>query len=372
MALLLGLWAGSGYAAADPQATKAQLATLKQSIGQLQQQLKRDQQAYTQAGKALLQADQHINQLGQQLFALDQQLAALKTDLGGYQAQKQQLEAQLAAQQQQLAALLRRQYRLGQQSRLLLLLSQRDPEQIDRMLRYHQHFSQAQTTQLHQFKTLLLQLRQTHVAIDSTQAQIMAQRDAIDQQLETLQAAREQRKVAHTQLQQQIRQDKQQLSRLNADRERLQQVLKQVEASLSLANLSRNRQAFRRLKGKLPTPVDGKILRRYGSVQANIRYDGLLLAGAAGTPVAAVHHGRVVFADWLRGYGLLTILDHGDGYLSLYGHNETLLKETGDWVSQGEQIATLGNSGGDTAPGLYFAIRHHGKAVNPSIWLRKR
>ena len=128
---------------------------------------------------------------------------------------------------------------------------------------------------------------------------------------------------------------------------------------------------FAQARGKLPLPVAGRIGARFGSPRgsdARLKWDGLLINAAEGTRVHAVHGGRVVFADWLRGSGLLLILDHGDGYLSLYGHNQSLLREVGSWVQPGDSIATVGNSGGMGEPALYFSIRHRGQPLDPAAW----
>jgi len=130
------------------------------------------------------------------------------------------------------------------------------------------------------------------------------------------------------------------------------------------------KQDFDKLKGHLPWPVKGRILARYGTSkdQGHLKWRGVLIATKYGTPVKAISHGRVAFSDWLQGFGFITIIDHGDGYMSLYGHNETLLKQAGDWVNAGDVIATSGDSGGQPRPALYFEIRSHGKPVNPSNW----
>ena len=130
---------------------------------------------------------------------------------------------------------------------------------------------------------------------------------------------------------------------------------------------------FGKLAGKLPWPLPGRITTGYNSRREGaLRWQGVILGAPGGTPVRAIHSGRVVFADWLRGYGLLTIVDHGDGYLSLYGYNQALLREVGEWVAAGDSLALAGNSGGNMASGLYFEIRHRGKAVNPTRWCDRR
>jgi septal ring factor EnvC (AmiA/AmiB activator) len=130
---------------------------------------------------------------------------------------------------------------------------------------------------------------------------------------------------------------------------------------------------FEEMKGRLEYPTAGSLVGKYGAPRAEgrLRWDGLLLAAAAGAEVRAVHHGRVVFADWLPGLGLLTVVEHGDGYLSLYGHNRDLLKDVGEWVRPGDVIAHVGDSGGQAAAGLYFEIRKDGRPLDPGQWLNR-
>ena len=134
-----------------------------------------------------------------------------------------------------------------------------------------------------------------------------------------------------------------------------------------------NYQAFKDAKGKMPWPVPGRASARFGNSrnQGKMRWQGVLIPGKAGTPVNAIHHGRVVYADWLRGMGLLLIIDHGDGYMSLYAHNQTLLREVGEWVTADTAISTMGNTGGLDRPALYFEIRHKAKPTDPAKWCRR-
>ncbi len=361
--------AGSGYVlAADKQATQAQLSTLKKSINQVQVSLKRDQKKQSIAENALSATEQEINELGKQIYQLDQKLLLLGDDLSGFEAEKSRLEQSLQESRGRLEKIIRQQYRLGAQPRLFMLLNQRDPEQISRMSHYYDRFSAAQIAEMAQFQSLLHHLKSTHLSINSTQKSIQDNRDSLQAKLAELQRLREQRQISLSAINKQVSGAQAKLKQLNLDKKRLEKLLAEIEKSVSSANLTQNNKSFVSLKGKLPWPVKGKILRAYGNVKDNLSYDGVLLAGTTGSTVAVVHHGRVVFSDWLRGYGLLTIVDHGDGYMSLYGQNDSLLKETGDWVSQGESIATIGSSGGNNAPGLYFAIRHKGKAINPKRW----
>ena len=366
--LMQGFLSSNVVAAADKHATQSQLTSLKKSIKKAQQRLKKDRKQQGVAEEGLATTEEEISVVGKKIYTLDKQLGTLKVDLSGYKAEKVRLESHLEANRERLVQIIRQQYRLGGQPRLFMLLNQRDPEQISQMMHYYDRFSTAQIREVKQYQVLLHQLKSTHFSIDSTQQSIRDNRDSLKSMLAGLQTLREQRKVSLKSIKRRVSNSQSKLKRLRLDKKQLEKLLSDIDKSISSANLTQNNKTFFSLKGQLKWPVKGKVLRAYGNVQNNLSYDGVLLSGTTGGAVAAVHHGRVVFSDWLRGYGLLTIVDHGGGYMSLYGQNDSLLKETGDWVSQGEAIATLGSSGGNSEPGLYFAIRHKGKAINPKRW----
>lgn len=168
---------------------------------------------------------------------------------------------------------------------------------------------------------------------------------------------------------------KKQLRRWETDEKALVKLLIQLQQTLENMPMGEGtRKNFAQQKGKLPWPTKGKLVIRYGSSRqvGNLKWQGIMIRASQGQNIKAVSHGRVAFADWLRGFGLLIILDHGDGFMSLYGHNQSLLKETGDWVDPGEPISTAGDSGGQSKTGLYFEIRKNGKPVNPMRWCRKQ
>ena len=367
--LLFPCWV---HAADDKRATEKQLSALKSEIKGVEQRLKKDRQRQSRAAKELAETEQKISGIGKRIHELDQQLGGLNTDLESYQKKRQALEESLEKGRASIEQLIRQQYRLGHQPRLFMLLNQRDPEQLSRMMRYYDRFTQAQADEITEYQALLRDLQSTHQAIDSTQQSIVANRESLKAELAEQQALKAERAQQVSALQKSVKQGQSKLSQLQQDQKRLAKLLADIEKSLSLANLTQNNQAFKTLRGKLSWPLSGKIVRSFGSSYDNLTYDGLLISGSAGLSVKAVHHGRVVFSEWLRGYGLLVILDHGDGYMSLYGHNDALLKTTGDWVSQGEAISTVGQSGGYSEPGLYFAIRYKGKAINPRSWLASK
>jgi len=356
-------------AADDKRATEKQLSALKSEIKGVEQRLKKDRQQQSSAAKTLAETENKISQIGKRIHDLDRQLGSLNTDLKGYEDKREQLQKSLDEGRESIEQLMLQQYRLGQQPRLFMLLNQRDPEQLSRMMHYYDRFTQAQADEIAQYQALLQDLASTHQAIDSTHQSIIANRETLKAELEQQQTFKKERAERVAALQQSVKKGQSKLSQLQQDQKRLATLLADIEKSLSLANLIQKDQAFKTLRGKLAWPLAGKIVRSFGSSYDNLTYDGLLISGRSGQSVSAVHSGRVVFSEWLRGYGLLVILDHGDGYMSLYGHNDALLKTTGDWVAKGDTISTVGQSGGYSEPGLYFAIRYKGKAINPRTWL---
>ena len=197
------------------------------------------------------------------------------------------------------------------------------------------------------------------------------QREGLASRAEALRVEQRRRIQVLASLQGQQRSQSDQLRSREAERAELNRVIKRLEEAVVSIPTPAGNQPFAQAQGKLPLPLRGRIQARFGSQRgsdARLKWDGLLISAAAGSQVSAIHGGRVVFADWLRGSGLLLILDHGDGYLSLYGHNQSLLKEVGTWVQPGEAIATVGTSGGQADPSLYFAIRHRGQALDPARW----
>lgn len=367
--LCLVVWGLPAWAAADAKATQAQLDKLKKEITTLQSSIQqRGRQQQTEEA-ALAEAERAIGRVTEQIRSLDQELLGLDENLSGLQGRRDELEQALAQRQALIAELLHEQYRQGRQPRLQLLLKQEDPEQLDRMLRYYDEFSQGLSQQLRLYQAQLLELNSTRTQIGSTEGSIREKRTALATEQQRLSEARARRQSAIQTLRQSQQQDQQRLSRLQQDQKQLEGVMAQIQRSLEAARLARDNQSFAGLRGKLPWPVKGAVLHRFGQQRSGVAFDGMLIGANAGTQVQAVHAGRVVFSDWLRGYGLVLILDHGSGYMSLYGHNQSLSGQPGDWVTAGQTIARVGNSGGHEETGLYFAVRHNGKPVNPAQWL---
>ncbi|WP_417228087.1 murein hydrolase activator EnvC family protein [Amphritea sp.] len=358
--------------AAQEKATEAEIVSLKKTIAKLSKNLGSLKGEHASVQRELRRTDQSIGELTRELRRLNQQLKDAEAQLRQLEQEKKPLLISLRKQAVGLEKQLRQQYKTGHQPRLQLLLTQRDPEQVSRMLRYYDRINKTLSQRLEAFRAGLVRLEQAEQAIRSAQQSIFDRRDLLKARSDDLASVRKERQVALSQLQKQLNTDSQKLKSMQADQQRLEKLLTQIRQSIEKIAIGSDEKAFRDLKGRLPWPTKGKISRRFGSTRDGIRYEGVLMAQKTGQPVTAVHHGRVVFSDWLRGYGLLIIVDHGAGYLSLYGHNESLLSDVGEWVSAGDQLATVGSSGGSDESGLYFAVRYKGNSTDPLKWLARR
>lgn len=286
------------------------------------------------------------------------------------QANKQSL----ANEQEYLASQIRSAYMNGRNDYLKLLLNQEDPARVGRVLAYYDYYIKARTRSIDSIRNKVR-------LVDELRTSVRAETDSLEQlkqrqlaKKEELLAYRESRNTILGRLQEDIKSKGQELGSLKEHEHKLAVLLDQLNRKKDRTELFDDSTPFSTLKGKLEWPVNGKLLVRFGSQRrkgTTLRWQGVKIAGKAGDEVHAVHNGKVIFADWFRNLGLLVIIDHGNGYMSLYGYNQDLLKKTGDWVLAGEPIAHVGDSGGQITPGVYFEIRYQGKPLNPTLWCRK-
>lgn len=259
----------------------------------------------------------------------------------------------------------------GNQESIKLLLNQTDPGETSRLLRYYQYFGAARAERIREFNTMLQQLAQTRRDIAEGSLALAQQQAELLQRQSELDGHRDERQNKLALLEAELKAGAGKLNDLEQQRVEMQLLLEELR---STSKATSNGTAFAANKGKLEWPVEGRISHGFGSRYdlGDLSYQGVILAARAGSAVKAVHGGRVVFADWFGNSGLLLIIDHGDGYMSLYAHNQQLFKTVGARVEGGEQIAAVGNTGGQSEYGLYFEIRHEGKAENPAQWCKAR
>lgn len=349
-----------------------QLETLRAQIKVLAEQQQAAGDERDAASRALREQDLALAAVAAQVRALDTQLTDQQREIDRLERERVELEARLLARKQDLARLLRSAYALGNHEELKLLLQQDDVAAIARVLAYHRYFQRAQLHQIDALRAQMQQLAQLQDAIRAAHAGLFATRDARSAEQARLETERGARARLVAELEARLKAQGAQLASLGRDEGELKSLLERLrDVFADIPARIQGAESLAALRGRLRWPVSGRIASAFGTRDAaGRRSSGVLIAAKAGTPVHAVARGRVAFADWLRGYGLVIVVEHGDGYLSLYGCNETLLKEVGDWVDPGDAIATSGASGGQSTPGLYFELRANGQAVDPRGWLR--
>ena len=299
-----------------------------------------------------------------------QQISASKTHLNTLNKQKKRLIANQKNQREHIEQQLAAHYRMGREPYIKLLLSEEDPTKVTRLTRYYDYFNRARIERIKSYQTDIEALKKIETKIETERKQLASKEQNLKNQHLQLSEKFAQRKTLLSKINSDIKSGNQQLDSLDADQKRLSALLHSLEritSDLADAGLS---QPFRDAKGILPWPTKGKITRRFGSIKkpGNRRWNGVTIAAKEGKDIHSIYHGRVVFSGWLRGHGLLTVVEHNQHYLSIYAHNQTLLKEEGDWVTAGELIATVGQSGGQDKSALYFEIRKDGNPLNPELW----
>ena len=350
-----------------------QLKALSKTIDKLQQELMTAKSSRDELQQALQSSEEEIGSLVKRIESIKEALSREKKQLNQHQQRRAELEKLKQQQQGQIHRIVRQAYSLGQQSQIKLLLNQEQPYRVSRLLRYHDYIVAAHKNKLDAYSATIASITKVERDIAASTQRLEASQQQLNARFRALKSSQATRLATLTKLNSELQQKGDNLSKLRTDQGRLEQLLEEATKALSKLILPSDARPFRQVKGQLPLPTQGRIIQAYGSPRLNgkLRWNGLFITGKTGAPVVSVHHGRVIFSDYLRGHGLLLIIDHGDSYMSLYAHNQTLLKEIGDWVSSGDVIATLGNTGGQTRAGLYFEIRYNGKPQNPQPWLSR-
>lgn len=305
----------------------------------------------------------------------DAQLRTNEKKLADLRFRSTREQDKLGVQRQQLAHQIYTAYLMGRQEYPKMLLNQEDPARVSRVATYYRYLNRARTERIGHIQTSLSQLEALQLQIREKSQELEKLRASQREQKASHEVSRTRRGVLLASLNREVRDQSKQIDRLRADEKRLEQLLEELKTVLPEPSLPpRAGTPFTKLRGRLSLPTRGPILARYGGNKnvGNLKWRGLLIGGKEGQSVISVYRGRVAFADWLRGFGLLLILDHGDGYMTLYGHNQSLHKGVGEWVEAGETVASLGNTGDASQPGLYFEIRQNGEPRDPLIWCKTR
>ncbi len=347
------------------------LAQLRERIARLEKRLSRRVENRDDASRELRDAERAEGKARRQLSKLQVQLEAVQARKDSLDRQIAQGRKTLAVQLTQLEKQLRAAYTTGREQWLRVVLSEDDPVALGRRLVYYAYLSRSRSAVMEQIRSQLAALA---VLARRSRAEQTRLEELAEQQrtrLDELAAHRKARQAALKKLNRGIAGDQAKIAALTREAEELSALV--AELTRALAELPLNDATpFSGRKGEMHWPVAGQRLHHFGQKRADgrLRWEGELLVASPGSEVHAIHHGRVVFADWLQGLGLLIVLDHGDGYMSLYGHNQDLVREVGDWVSTGDVLAHAGDSGGQSAGGLYFEIRRNGRPIDPRPWMR--
>ena len=371
--LALSLIVPLDYVSAADDKQQARLEKLDSSISKLEKKLRSRDKQKDSLQNELKKVEVEASQLKGNLRKLGKEIRTVVAELSTLKRQETDLQARIVQQADVIAEQIAAAHKLGDQEPIKLLLNQEDPQQIARVFKYYDYFLQARSEKIASYMNDVKSLSEVIARISSQQLALKRSQSDLKKGQEKLRGRVAKRSVTLKQLDASLVNDKKKLGSLQRERSELEEILSAVEEAVADMTLPSNYQPFLSRKGKLGWPLKGRVAHSYGSQRSGeLRWEGWLISASAGTAVNAVHNGRIVFSNYLRGFGLLAIVDHGDGYMTLYAHNQELLKDTGDWVQSNELVARAGNTGGLNKPALYFEIRSQGKPADPKVWLEKR
>ena len=314
-------------------------------------------------------ADDEVADLNRRIRDLHGEITEVQHSLASLRDQRREVEERRIDQARRIARHVRAAQRLGGTDIFKMLLNREDPDTVDRIVRYHRYFVRARLDALDAYARTLEEIEEIGQATRDRESLLAAREDEMQLRTATLGERRRERETLVESLRREMQDKTVSRDQLVRDRQRLQALLAEIRQRLS----ETPGVSFTTSKGRMHWPVAGRVLHRFGDPRADgrLKWEGIYVAAPDGTEINAIHGGRVVFAGWLRGFGLLTIIDHGNRYMSLYGNADVLLKQAGDWVEGGETIASAGQSGGQGVSGLYFEVRADGHPTNPASWLRR-
>jgi septal ring factor EnvC (AmiA/AmiB activator) len=352
--------------------TQHQLDSLNEQIGSLRQSIGKQLDDRSSTAKVLRNIETDIGKLTVKLRLTSAKRDQQQRKLAELETRQQQLRKKQLSQKSLIAEHVRSAYVLGKESQLKMLLNQEQPEKLSRTLTYFDYFNRARSDELNKYRDTLSELDLLKAAIGAEAQALASTSVELKRQQQVLVQQKQQRATALASIDREILSSTSSLNKLDMERKSLESVLQAVAREITNIAIPESYQPFKAMRGKMPWPVRGKLLNRYGASRqgSEVTWQGIQISGREGDSVLSIHNGRVVFADWLRGAGLLIIVDHGSDYLSLYAHNQSLLRAEGEWVKGGDAIATVGNSGGQRQAGLYFEIRYKGQPTDPRSWCK--
>ena len=365
--LLLLFFSTAIFAQSDSSAqTNKQLNDIQRAINQQKQNLSSTNVKISDLEQQLKTDDVAIGKITKSLLDTSTNLTVVRKKLTELTEEKKQLDIAKKQQEQILAKQLRAAYSAGHHDYLKLILNQEHPSSVQRTITHYQYLNAARIKEIETFKVTIKKLNDVELQQQLKAEQLAKLTQTQNQQKQILELSKTKQKQTLNALNKKVLTGQQKLVKLEREEKDLVALLKKMAAA---AQAAENLVGLSKLKRKLNWPVKGKISHSFGSSkQGYLKWKGVFLSAPIGRQVKTIHNGTILFSDWLNGYGLVSVVDHGDGYMSLYGHNQALLKSVGDRVEAGEPIALVGQSGGQDKSGLYFEIRETGKAVNPKLW----
>jgi len=371
--LLLLLLPGLGLAQSDEEKTRNQLQQLEREIKRINWEISSASNKRSTLQEQLRTAEIELGKLRRSVADNQREITSGNAEMTALEGRRKLLEKERSQQQARIALELKAAWQMGREGQLKVLLSQEKPDTLARTMGYYRYFFRARNTLLEQYRNTMLELQALAERIDNTLAELDKRSRALTIQRSKLARAQAAREKAVAKLSASIKDKGTQLQQKESNRKKLENLLSAIEEAVGKLELPSNYQPFKNARGKMPWPLSGKPSNSFGRSrnEGKMRWQGITIPTREGATVKAIHHGRVVYADWLRGSGLLLIIDHGDGYMSLYAHNQSLLKDVGEWVSADTPISTAGSTGGQDSTALYFEIRHNGKPTDPAKWCQR-
>jgi len=380
--LIASLLAGQATAATKQE----ELDNLRERIRSMQADMDKTLAAKSEVADALRDSERAISDSNRRLGELTEQQHVARQELRELEFRSGKLGSELAGQRTLLGRLLYQHYVGGQHDYLYLLLNGRDPNQIARSIRYYEYLAKDRAELLGRMRTDLAQLSEVTEEARQKHEEVQALQQEEQLQKRQLERRRNEREQTMVKVAAQLRLQRTEIERMQQNEAHLSQLIERLRKLSSKPKSTKKPKSsakqpkpqdehapggdFAKLRGRLSMPVKGKPTNRFGATRLEgALWKGWFLRAASGSGVKAVADGQVVYADWMRGFGNLLIIDHGEGYMSLYGNNETLLKQVGDTLNKGDTVAAVGNSGGNETSGLYFELRHEGKPLDPGPWI---
>nr|WP_299379928.1 peptidoglycan DD-metalloendopeptidase family protein [uncultured Halomonas sp.] len=350
---------------------EARVDAISRDIQALTKRLDITREARSDASRQLEEVETALADTHKRLDKLQAERRSLDEEIETLEQRRQRLQREREEQRQALATQIQALYRLGRSPQLKLLLNQDEPERLDRLQTYLNRLSQARNERIDTLARLDTQLAENRTTLGQRRERLNDLMGELETQSAALIKSTREREALLASLDARYSDEKSRLAKLDEDRTQAERMLEQVREELKRLAKPPPSTAIADTKGELPWPVQGKILSAFGDGEG-VNRNGLVIAAAEGTAIKAIHPGRVVFADWMRGFGNLLIIDHGDDIMSLYAHVQRFDVMPGEQVERNATIAAVGNTGGRPRTALYFEVRRDGKPINPRQWIGQR